>query len=74
MPPVARMTDTSRAFINSCVPSSVTVVIHPIAPSGSPAARAASCMISAVRVMQRAAEGCGLKTTAQRALIAMSSL
>ena len=30
------MTAVSRAFINSCVPSSVTVVIQLIAPSGAP--------------------------------------
>ena len=32
MPPVARITATSRCFISSCVPSSVTVVIQLIAP------------------------------------------
>ena len=69
MPPVARITETSRAFISSCVPSSVTVFIHPIAPSGSPALRPASFMMSAVQVMQRAADGCGVITTAHRALI-----
>ena len=37
MPPVARITATSRCFISSCVPSSVTVVSQPIAPSGRPA-------------------------------------
>ena len=57
MPPVARITATSRAFISSCVPSSVTVVIQLIAPSGAPAPRAASSMISATRVMQRTADG-----------------
>jgi hypothetical protein len=31
-------------------------------------------MITAVRVMQRAADGWGLSTTAQRALMLMSSL
>ena len=39
---------TSRADISACVPASVTVVIQPMAPSGSPAARAASCMTTAV--------------------------
>ena len=34
------MTAVSRAFISSCVPSSVTVVIQLIAPSGAPARRA----------------------------------
>ena len=34
MPPVARITATSRCFISSCVPSSVTVVIQLIAPVG----------------------------------------
>ena len=37
-------------------------------------ARAASAMISATRVMQRAADGCGLMTMAQRALIAIRIL
>ncbi len=74
MPPVARITAVSRAFINSCVPSSVTCVIQLIAPSGAPAFRAASCMISAVRVMQRTAEGCGLITIGQRAFIAIRIL
>ena len=68
MPPVARITAVSRAFISSCVPSSVTVVIQLIAPSGAPAPRAASFMISATRVMQRTADGCGLMTIGQRAL------
>ncbi len=74
MPPVARMTATSRCFISSCVPSSVTVFIQAIAASGAPARRAASCMISAVREMQRTAAGCGLITIGQRALIAMRIL
>ncbi len=68
MPPVARMTATSRHFISSCVPSRVTVVMQLIDPSGAPAPRAASFMISATREMQRTAEGCGLMTTGQRAL------
>ena len=68
MPPVARITATSRAFISSCVPSSVTVVMQLIAPSGAPARRAASPMISATREMQRTADGCGLMTMGQRAL------
>ena len=42
MPPVARITATSRCFISSCVPSSVTVVIQPMLPAGAPAAAAAS--------------------------------
>ena len=71
---MARITDTSRADISACVPASVTVVIQPIAPSGSPAARAASWSSAAVVVMHRAADGCGLRTTAHRALIAISSL
>ena len=71
---MARITATSRACISACVPASVTVVIQPIAPSGSPASRAASAITDTVRVMQRAADGCGLTTTAQRALMAMSSL
>jgi len=57
MPPVARMTATSRCFISSCVPSSVTVVIQPTEPAGAPARDAASDMISTLRVMQRAAAG-----------------
>ena len=70
MPPVARITETSRAFISSCVPSSVTVVIQPMRAVGQPGrARPASFMMSAVRVMHRAADGCGVITTAQRALI-----
>ena len=64
----------SRARISSRVPCRVTVVSQPIAPSGSPASRAASFSSVAVRVMQRAAEGCGLSTTPQRALMLMSSL
>ena len=40
------MTAVSFAFISSCVPSSVTVVIQLIEPSGAPAWRAASFMIS----------------------------
>ena len=68
------MTETSRCFINSCVPSSVTVFIQPIAPGGIPARHAASFMISATRVMQRAADGCGLITIAHRALIAIRIL
>ena len=74
MPPVARITETSRALISSCVPSSVTVCIQPMAPSGNPARRPASFMMSAVRVMQRAADGCGVSTTAHRALIAIRIL
>ena len=57
MPPVARMTLVSRAFINSWVTSSVTVVIQLIAQSGAPARRAASFISSALRVMQRTADG-----------------
>ena len=74
MPPVARITATSRAFISSCVPSSVTVVIQVIAPSGAPARRAASLMISAARVMQRTAAGCGLRTIGHRAFNAIRIL
>jgi hypothetical protein len=74
MPPVARITATSRCFINSCVPSSVTVVIHPIDPSGAPALTAASAITSATRVMHRAAAGCGLMTMGQRALSAIKIL
>ena len=37
MPPVARITATSRLFISSCVPSRVTVVIQLMLPSGAPA-------------------------------------
>ena len=68
------MTATSRAFINSCVPSSVTVVIQLTAPSGAPARRAASFMTSATRVMQRTAAGCGLMTMGQRAFSEMRIL
>ena len=67
MPPVARMTAVSRAFISSCVPSIVTVDIQLIAPSGAPAFRAASFITSATREMQRTAAGCGLMTIEQRA-------
>ena len=74
MPPVARITATSRCFISSCVPSSDTVVIQLIAPSGAPAAVAAAAMISATRVMHRAADGCGLMTMGQRAFSAMRIL
>ena len=74
MPPVARMTAVSRAFISSWVPSSVTVVIQLIEPSGAPARRAASCITSATRVMQRAADGCGLMTIGHRAFIAIRIL
>ena len=68
------MTETSRAFISSCVPSSVTVRIHEMAPSGAPAPRAASSMTSATRVMHATAAGCGLSTMGQRALMAMRRL
>jgi hypothetical protein len=68
------MTATSRCFISSCVPSSVTVFIQPMLPAGAPARAAASAMICTARVMQRAADGCGLRTIAQRALIAISTL
>ena len=74
MPPVARITATSRCFISSCVPSSVTVFIQPMLPAGAPACAAASAMISTVRVMHRAADGCGLITIGQRALSAISTL
>ena len=74
MPPVARMTAVSRAFINSCVPSRVIVVIQLIDPSGAPARRAPSDMISATLVMQRAAAGWGLMTIGQRALSEMRIL
>src|SRR5438876_9264848 len=74
MPPVARITATSRCFISSCVPSRVTVVIHPMDPAGAPALQAASDMISTERVMQRTAAGCGLTTIAQRALSAINTL
>ena len=59
MPPVARMTAVSRAFINSWVPSSVTVDIQLIAPSGAPARRAPSFITSATREIQRTAAGAG---------------
>ena len=49
--PGRRITATSRCFINSCVPSSVTVVIQLIAPCGAPARRAASSITSATREM-----------------------
>ena len=73
-PPVARMTATSRCRINSCVPSSVTVDIQAMASGGAPARAAAAAMISAVRLMQRAADGCGLMTIAHRALSAIRIL
>jgi hypothetical protein len=74
MPPVARITAVSLALINSCVPSRVTVVIQLMTPSGAPAFLAASFMISATRVMQRTAAGCGLMTIGQRALTAIRIL
>ena len=74
MPPVARITRTPFWRISSCVPSSVTVLRQAMPPSGMPAARAAGSMISATRVMQRIADGCGLITIAQRALIAIRIL
>ena len=74
MPPVARITATSRCFINSFVPSIVTVVIQLIAPAGAPARRAASSSTSATRVMHLTADGCGLMTIVQRALIAIRIL
>ena len=43
-------------------------------PAGAPARVAASAMISTDLVMQRAAEGCGLTTIAQRAFSAISTL
>ena len=74
MPPVARITATSRCFISSCVPSSVTVVIQLMAPAGAPARRAASSMTSATRVMHLTADGWGLMTIVQRALSAIRIL
>jgi hypothetical protein len=74
MPPVARITAVSRAFISSCVPSSDTAVIQLTTPSGAPARHAASHMISATRVIDLAADGCGLSTMGQRALSAMRIL
>src|SRR5205823_11449524 len=74
MPPVARMTATSRCFISSCVPSIVTVDIQLIAPTGAPARRAASSMTSATLVMHLTADGCGLMTMEQRALSAIRIL
>jgi hypothetical protein len=68
MPPVARITATSRCFISSCVPSSVTVVIQVMAPAGAPALCAASAITSATRVMHLTAAGWGLSTMEQRAL------
>src|SRR5690349_12831036 len=68
------MTAVSRCFISSWVPSSVTVFIQPMLPVGAPALVAASAMISTERVMQRAAEGCGLMTIGQRALSAINTL
>jgi hypothetical protein len=59
MPPVARITATSRCFISSCVPSSETVVIQLMEPAGAPARRAASSITSATRVMHLTAEGWG---------------
>ena len=43
--------------------------MHPIAPAGKPAASPASRMTRAVSVMQLVADGCGLSTTASRALM-----
>ncbi|MEZ5420149.1 MAG: hypothetical protein R2708_22785 [Vicinamibacterales bacterium] len=60
--------------MSSWVPCSVTWSSQPMAPSGRPAARPASFIRAAARVMQRAAEGCGLSTTPHRALMLMSSL
>ncbi len=74
MPPVARITATSRCFMSSCVPSIVTVAIQLIAPAGAPARPAASAITSATRVMHLTAAGCGLSTMAQRALTAMRIL
>jgi hypothetical protein len=45
------------------------MVIQVIAPSGAPARRAASVMISATREMHLAADGWGLMTMGQRAFI-----
>ncbi len=74
MPPVARITATSRCFISSWVPSSVTVFIQPMLPVGAPARCAASAMISTVLVMHRAAEGWGLITMGQRAFSEINTL
>ena len=74
MPPVARMTATSRCFISSFVPSIVTVVIQLIAPSGAPARRAAWSITSATRVMHLTADGCGLMTIVHLALMAIRIL
>ena len=60
--------------VAAIVPSIVTVVIQPIEPSGAPAPRAASFMISATRVMHFTADGCGLMTIAHRAFSAMRIL
>src|ERR1700749_2099606 len=74
MPPVARITATSRAFISSWVPSRVMVFIQLMLPAGAPARAAASAMSSTDRVMQRAADGWGLMTMGQRALSAINTL
>ena len=74
MPPVARITATSRALINSCVPSSVTAFIHPMLPAGAPAPTAASAINSTVLVMHFVADGWGLMTMGQRAFSAMRTL
>ena len=68
------ITAVSRALMSSWVPSSDTVCIQLIAPSGQPADRAAPLMSSATRMMHRAADGCGLSTIGHRALIAMRIL
>ena len=74
MPPVARITAVSRAFISSWVPSSVTVVIQLTDPSGAPAFRAASFISSATRDMHRTAAGWGEITIGHLALMAMRIL
>src|SRR5262245_27179982 len=57
VPPVARMSDVSGCFINSCVPSMVGNFIQEMTPFGAPARSAASEMSLDVSLMHRAAEG-----------------
>jgi hypothetical protein len=74
MPPVARITPTSRVFISSCVPSRLTSVMQERASGGNPAPTAARCRTLTVSSMHFRADGCGDITQAFRDLIEMSAL
>src|SRR5215213_7994686 len=74
MPPVARITAVRLWRISSLVPSIDATVMQAMIPGGAPAATAASAITREVSAMQRAALGCGLRTTPLRDLIEMRHL